>query len=161
MALKIISTTRIVSETRAWIERRPDLRRHKVPWDNHGEIATKSGPFNFTSTQLGSWTPEHWATHWIEVDYDPAASCPLWLQMLGDAGLDAATQSILQELLGVAMVDEKPRGLVRALVLVGGSNSGKSNILRTMAEFLSEKPINTPLELLENPHGTQDFLRRA
>jgi len=81
--------------------------------------------------------------------------------MLADMGFDLPTQEVLQEILGCALVDLKPRALMRALVIIGPSNSGKSNVLRVMSRLLSDNPITTPLDTLENTHGLQDFLRRA
>lgn len=161
LALKQVCSNKISNETRGWIERCPELWKEDVPWDDHGRIATLSGLIDHQTLEVEELTADHWVTHRIEARFDLQAECPMWTKLLDDAGLDSRTQQILQETLGCALVDKKPRGLMRALVLVGGSNTGKTTILRVMARFLSDKPITTPIDAMENAHGTIDFLRRA
>lgn len=159
--LRIVSTTKVVNETRALLERDPDLRAEDVPWDEHGKIATRSGLVDFKTLEHEAYRWDHYATHSVECAFDAGATCPMWRQMLTDVGFDAETRDVLQEVFGTALLDRKPRSLMRALCFVGPSNSGKSNLLRVMAGLLSDNPITTPLDTVEKSHGTQDFLRRA
>jgi P4 family phage/plasmid primase-like protien len=160
-ALKLICNNKITNETRGWIERCPEIWIDEVPWDEHGMIATRSGLIDHRTGEVVDLTAGHYVTHWVDADYDPDARCRNWEKMLKDAGFDDPTKGVVQEILGCALVDKKPRALMRALVMVGGSNTGKSNILRVMAKLLTNKPITTPLDAMENAHGTVDFLRRA
>lgn len=159
--LNIVGTTKLVNETKNWLERNPDTFCKDVPWDMHGHIATRSGLVNYKDGEVTALSPDHWATHQVNCEFDPAATCPWFKRMLADMQMEAETISLLQEVLGASLIDSRPRGLRRALVLVGGSNSGKSNLLHVMAYLLSDNPITTPLDMLENAHGLQEFLRRA
>lgn len=161
-ALKLISTQKIIGETRAWVLRNPDVTREEVEWDIHGKIPTKSGLLDPTTHKLEPLKPSHYATYQINSEYDPAADCPNWKQMVEDVfSKDQRTMDVIQEIFGVALLDKKPRTLMRALVLVGPSNSGKSNILNVMAGLLSDKSITTTFDMLENAHGLMEFLTRA
>ena len=159
--LNMPSRNNVVNETRGWIQRNPDIHVEHVDWDAHGKIPTRTGlvdPRTLTVTPL---RPEHHCTYRIGCEYDPDATCPQWERMLGDCFTDQETINVLQEIVGAALVDNKPRELMRALVLVGPSNSGKSNLLNAMAGFLSDHAITTSFDTLENAHGLMPFLRRA
>ena len=89
-------------------------------------VPTRSGLVDPRTLEVTPMQPEHYATWRIEVEYDPAAKCPHWLRMLEDAFGDrspsvrAATIGVIQELLGAGLIDRKPRGLSKALILHGG-----------------------------------------
>ena len=165
--LKIDTEIRLVAEVRAWIMRRPSLRHEKVKWDAHGKIPTKSGLIDPKTLKLEPLTPEHYATWGLDVEYDPAAKCPWWelaLQdMLADRPEEVRRQyvGLLQEMHGVSLLDDKPKALTKALILVGDSNSGKTTALEVMSGLLTDNPIATSLETLGGPHGMMEFVRRA
>jgi phage/plasmid-associated DNA primase len=75
----LVSNTKIVNETRAWLQRNPDLRPKKVDWDNHGLIATLSGLVDWEDGSIEPLTPDDYATRLIDCEYDPAATCPIWV----------------------------------------------------------------------------------
>jgi P4 family phage/plasmid primase-like protien len=161
-ALNALSTQRVVGETRAWITRNPDIFVPEVEWDNHGGIPTKTGivdPFTKLITPIRK---EHYVTVRVEADYDADATAPRWTEMLNDVFVgDAEMISSFQEVAGAMLVDNRPKSLTRALVLVGPSNSGKSNLIEVIGGMFSEKPNTTTFDMLENPHGLMEFLRRA
>lgn len=159
-AIGLVSTTKIVNETRAWLQRQPDLHRKNIEWDGHGLIATLDGTVDWEDGSVEPLEPDDYATRRVECRYDPAAACPTWLNMLTtDYHFDAGTISFLQEFAGTCLISKKPRGLMRALVLLGPSNTGKSNILNVLAGLISKEFNTTPLQTLENSHGLMSFLR--
>ena len=159
--LKLISTQKIVNETRGWIERNPDIYMDKVNWDGSRGIPTRSGMVDSATMELRPIVPEDYSTYRIECEYDPTAQCPWWIQSLEDCFPDEASRSILQEVLGAAILREKPRAMMRALILVGDSWSGKSHLLNVLSGLLTDKPNVTPFTTLEGTHGRMDFLRPA
>lgn len=158
-AAKLVSTTKLVNETRAWLQREPDLHKEDVKWDQHGGIAVKNGVLNYGNGTLLPYKPEYYVTRRIDCDYDADARCPVWEKMLAeDYQFDRPTISFLQEFLGTSLVSNKPRTLTRALVLLGPSNTGKSNILNAMAGLHGEMHNTTPLKALSGTHGSMQFL---
>ena len=157
----IVSTTKVVNETRSWLQRNPDLHCGDIEWDAHGLVATQGGMIDWRDTSaLVPMRPEHRATRRIECLFDPEAQCPTWENMLwDDYGFTDGTVQFLQEFAGVSLLTKKPRTLMRALVLLGPSNTGKSNILNVIAGLISRDINPTPLEALENSHGLMAFLR--
>jgi D5 N terminal like len=166
-ALEFPSTIKLMNETRQWLLRQPDVYRREVAWDSHGMVPTRSGLLNINDLTLHAARPDHFATWRIDCDYDPTAKSPWWDVMLGDFFGDrpellrAATISTLQEVLGTALMEVKPRALTRALVLEGPSEAGKTQVLDVMAGLFGKMPIATPLDALGGTHGLMEFRRRA
>lgn len=160
--LNLSTTQKLISEARSWVLRVPEIQRDSIEWDTHKQIPTKSGLIDPKTLVVTPIEPEHYATYRIETEYDPAAKCPWWEHVL-DAVFqgDKETIGLVQEVSGVSLLESKPKALMRALVLVGQSNSGKSNILDVLGGLLTDNPITTPFDMLETSHGTMDFLRRA
>ena len=161
--LRVPSTAKLCSEVRQWIYRSSSVYREEVKWDAHGKIPTRSGLVDMKTKEVSPLVAEHYATWIIDCEYDPDAKCPWWECLMADCfqGRDPQLIEILQELLGVALLEDKPRSLMRALVLVGPSDSGKSTILNTMAGLLSAEANATTFDTLENTHGLANFLRRV
>lgn len=166
-ALEIHSTIKIINEARQWLLRQPELLRKNVPWDNHGMVPTRSGLLDTATMILEEARPGHFATWRIECDYDVNAACPWWLTMLDDFFADrpielrSATISTVQEVLGAALMENKPRALTRALILEGPSEAGKTRILDVLSGLFGDRPIATPLDALGSTHGLMEFKRRA
>jgi P4 family phage/plasmid primase-like protien len=164
--LNFASASKLINETRLWIQRHPDLWRNDVQWDKHGLIPTKSGLVDPRTGEVRPMLPTDYCTWRIETEYDPEAECPWWLTMLEDVFADrteeerAATISMIQELLGAGLTDDKPRELSRALVFLGGSNFGKSGLLEVLGGMFGQDVTSTPIEALEGPHGMMPFVRR-
>ena len=160
--LRLASANRVVSEARSWILRDPDLARATVAWDEHGGIPTRSGLLDPVSRGLRPMKGEDFATHRVEAEYRPGADCPWWRTLLSDVFEgDEGAIGFLQEAVGAALINRKPRSMTRAVVFVGDSNSGKSSVMTTIAGLLSDDVNATPFDQLENPHGNTKFLQRS
>jgi P4 family phage/plasmid primase-like protien len=161
------STIKLITEAREWIKRHNDTnRKGEIPWDAHGMVPTKSGLVNPRTGEVRKIRADDYCTWRVEAEYDPTAKCPWWLMMLNDVFADrpederGKTICVIQELLGAGLVDEKPRGLSRALVFQGGSNFGKSGLLEVLAGLYGRDQNATSLEALENDHGLMGFIKR-
>lgn len=165
--LKIEITNRLRNETRNYLLWHKPLQQDNVDWDGHGLVPTRSGLVDPLSGAVTPPTPEQFVTWRIECGYDPGAGCPLWLQMLRDTFADREPDVrmqhmlLLQEIAGAGLLDHKPKALSRALVLVGGSNSGKSEVVRVLAGLFGETCITTPFDQLGTAHGLMPFAQRA
>jgi len=159
-AAKMVSNTKVVNETRAWLQRNPDLHHEVLPWDAHGKVATRSGLIDWCTGTMEPLHPDQYVSRVVECQYIPSATCPTWETMLAeDYQFDDDTISFLQECAGAALLVEKPRGLRRALVMLGPSNTGKSNILNVLAGLVGSEQNPTSLQALEHSHGLMMFLK--
>jgi phage/plasmid-associated DNA primase len=163
-----VSVAKFILEVRKYIERSPNIRTaDSIAWDNHGKVPTRAGLIDPVTLAIRPLRKEDYATWCLDVDYDPAATCPLFLEMLGDYFFDQSKEEIdkrvtlVQDFMGTTLIDSKPKSLRRAIVFLGPSDTGKSGLLRVMGGLLTDKPISTPFSDLSGPHGLQEFIRRV
>jgi hypothetical protein len=161
------STAKFVSEIREYIKRSPDiLEPGVVRWDDHGKVPTRSGLIDPITLAVEPFKREHFATWRLDLDYDPAAECPLWLELLGDYFVDKSEDereqriTLLQEYAGTTLIDKLPKALKRGLVLQGASDTGKSVILRVISAILADTTISIALADLSGAHGLEEFMFR-
>ncbi|WP_456659568.1 hypothetical protein [Bradyrhizobium sp. JR3.5] len=164
----VTNTNALTSEACNRILRRPELwRDDDIPWDQHGKIPTRSGLIDPRTGKLEAARPDHYCTWCIEVDYDPDATCRWWETMMTDMFGDrdpveqAALIGIVQELVGAALIDKKPRALSKACVFWGIQNRAKSGLLDVVAGLFGGNPIAASLPSIEGNHGLMPFARRA
>ncbi len=168
-AMGMTSNAKLISEARSWIQRQKKLcREHaEIAWDAHGLVPTKSGLVDPRTGECRPMRPDDYCTWRIETEYDPIAVCPWWLQMLEDVFADrsaeerADTIGVIQELLGVGLIDDKPRELSRALIFQGGSNFGKSGLLEVLSGLFGTDFNSTSIEALEGTHGMMAFVKNG
>jgi hypothetical protein len=164
--MKLESKIRLINEARAWIIRQPKLQGRGTLFDQHGKVPTLSGLIDPVTGELEPATPEHFCTWRIPYHYNPEAACPHWLQMLGDVFADRPEPvqreyiELIQDWMGMGLVDKRAKALGRALALIGGSNSGKSTLLDVIKALYGTSAISVPIDELENSHGTVPFVQR-
>lgn len=167
VGLNFRSINKLIVETRNWIERRPELwRDEEIPWDKHGKIPTRSGLIDPVTGEIEEARSDHFCTWRVECNYNPKAKCAWWEVMVtdffGDRKLSErdALVRVIQECLGAALIDRKPRALSKALILWGIQNLGKSGILEVLAGLFGTNVIGTSLSSVETPHGLMPFTHR-
>lgn len=166
-ALNFETNNRLISETRGWIMRQTSLSKDNVPWDRHRQIPTLAGLVNPHTGALTLAEAEHYCTWRVPYVYAANAQCPMWLQMLDDAFSDraqdvrVATIELLQELLGLGLIDDKAKALSQALVVEGGPDTGKSGLIEVMGGMYGIEHNTTTFEMIGTTHGLMQFVRRA
>jgi phage/plasmid-associated DNA primase len=137
-------------------------------FDQHGKVPTSDGLIDPITREIEPLKPGHFAT-WVlpKVKYDKDAKCPNWLKMLDDALADKSKEErkldiqLIQEWMGMSLLDAKPKALQRGLILLGLGDTGKTSLQQVMAGMLADKWITTPLSALSGAHGTQAFIKRV
>ncbi|WP_354265863.1 hypothetical protein [Bradyrhizobium sp. I1.7.5] len=165
-ALSFKNSTKLINDTRNWIERDPDIiREDELPWDQHGKIPTRSGLVDPLTGALEPACPDHFCTWRVEVEYDRNAECPWWTRMVTDMFGDRedderdALVRVIQECMGAALIDKKPRALSKALVYWGIENLGKSGPLDVVGGLFGGT-IAAPIASVEGTHGLMPFIKR-
>jgi hypothetical protein len=166
--LGFTSGSKLINETRNWIARNPELWRKKaIPWDQHGKIPTRSGLIDPRTGEIEPARPDHFCTWRVDVDYDPAATCPWWRTMIADMFGDkseserSALVLVVQECIGAALIDKKPRALSKACVFWGNENRAKSGVLDVVTGLFGGNPVSAGIGTVDSTHGLMPFLRRA
>jgi P4 family phage/plasmid primase-like protien len=160
------SASKLFNEATAHVLRSAAVCNHgPVTFDAHGTVATLSGLIDPVTLAVEPLKPEHYATWCLPVRYDPNADCKFWKQLLNDAFADMTeadrkiTIQLIQELVGMALIDNKPKSLSRAMVLYGVPDAGKTVILKVIAALFGGA-ITTPFAALDKNHGLQAFKDR-
>lgn len=126
--------TSLLNAVHRYIIERPSLNREDVPWDASGFIVGRNGAINPETGVIVPHSPELYATSRIEADFDPAATCPIWLSFLEAAFADLAPEeaakciSTLAEVFGSFLIRKKRRELTKALLVIGPTRTGKSQV---------------------------------
>jgi len=160
------SSVKLFNEAARHILRSADVcKGGEVAWDAHGKVPTLDGLIDPITNRLEPFKPEHYATWRLPVRYDPAATCPYFEQLLMDNFAEMTdedrqtTIQLVQELLGVALIDNKPKSLSRAAVLFGGGDTGKTVLLKIITALFGGS-ITTTFAKLDGSHGLQSFAQR-
>jgi hypothetical protein len=160
------SSVKLFNEAARHILRSADVcKGGEVAWDAHGKVLTLDGLIDPITNRIEPFKPEHYATWRLPVRHDPAATCPHFEQMLMDnfaemtEGDRLITIQLLQELLGVALIDNKPKSLSRAAVFLGGGDTGKTVLLKIITGLFGGS-ITTTFAKLDGSHGLQAFTQR-
>ncbi|MCK1521925.1 DNA primase family protein [Bradyrhizobium sp. 17] len=136
-----------------------------VSFDAHGKVPALNGLIDPITGVMEPIQSDHYATWQLPVRFDPNATCPHWEQALNDAFADMTapdrktTVELVQELVGMALIDNKPKALSRALVLYGGPDTGKTVALKVITALFGGA-ITTAFAKLEGNHGLQSFVQR-
>jgi phage/plasmid-associated DNA primase len=161
------SQIKIVNEARAWLIRHPDLQREDVAFDRHGKVPTLNGLIDPVSGACEPLAASHYCTWRVPFDYDPEAKCPYWLQLLEDAFADRPDEvcaeyiQLLQEWLGMALLDDRAKALSCILFFQGGSDYGKSEIINVLAGTFGPRRNTTPIDKLDETFGLMPFTHRT
>jgi P4 family phage/plasmid primase-like protien len=160
------SSNKLFNEAAAHILRSAEVCKHgSVTFDAHGKVPALNGLIDPVTHKIEPFKPEHYATWRLPVAYDANATCPHWEQALNDAFADMTasdretTVELVQELIGMALIDNKPKALSRALVFFGGPDTGKTVVLKVITALFGGA-ITTTFAKLDGNHGLQRFVDR-
>ena len=122
--------------------------------DQKRYLTLKNGLFDLNKQELIPHTPEIFTANPLPYDYDPEASCDLWLNYLDDVLLgDQSTITFVQQAVGYCFLKEI---LTPALfLLIGEGSNGKSVFVNTIQNlFGNENVSNISLNQLSNEYYT-------
>jgi putative DNA primase/helicase len=109
----------------------------------------RNGTLDLRTGALREHNPDDMITKVANYDFDPTATCPLWMTFIDTVLPDADTREFVQRLAGYAMT-----GVVRDRVLVvfhGRGDNGKSVLLRVLSTILGQYSEYAPHDLLIAP----------
>jgi len=107
-------------------------------------------------------TPDLFITYGLNYDFDPAATCPKFLRYLSEVQPDPENQSVLQMLMGLALVPDCSYNV--AFFLYGQGGTGKSVFVNVLSALVGqENCCSVPLASLSDRFGkaplTEKLLR--
>ena len=106
-------------------------------------ISFNNGVLLFTPTGCEFHShDEKWQTNkHFPIDYDDRATCPMWLDTLENILPEVSLRMVLQEYIGLALINRKELKVESALYLLGGGSNGKSVIYETVAGVMGLENI--------------------
>jgi putative DNA primase/helicase len=115
----------------------------------------KEGSAKLISPTLDYFTPTQ-----LPFYYDAEATCPLWLDFLGQVlEGDQERISLLQEWFGYCLTDDT--SLQKFMIMVGQPRSGKGTILEMMANVIGERNICNPsLDSIASGFGLNSMVNK-
>jgi putative DNA primase/helicase len=122
--------------------------------DQKRYLTMKNGLFDLNEQALIPHTPEIFTANPLPYDFDPDASCKLWIKFLEDVLLgDQSTITFVQQAVGYCFLKEI---LTPALfLLIGEGSNGKSVFVNTIQNlFGNENVSNISLNQLSNEYYT-------
>lgn len=96
-------------------------------------LNVKNGVLNLVTGEFTPHSYKHMTTKQANVNYDPGAPCPKWLENLAKYLPDADVRWYVQKYLGSALLG-KP--VTEALLCHGGGANGKTTVMATVAHVL-------------------------
>jgi len=133
------------------------IRRHSL-YDFKDEwLAVDNGLINPQTLEIVKFSPERVTRIKLNVAYNPAAKCELWLKFIGEC---ESNPVLLQEAGGYSLLPGYP--FQKAIMLLGSGGQGKSVFLRVITEIMGTHNISaTGLQsLIENRFATAGLYGR-
>lgn len=134
----------------AWtrLTQHPKLYRQDVPWADAGMIVCRNGVLRIETGHFDRHAPDTYARRHIGATFTPGETCPVFERLLASMFCDRRDAVVLinliQEWAGASLaISSLSREQRRALVLVGPSRTGKTELARIFALLLGD-PIATP-----------------
>lgn len=128
----------------------PGLYKRDVPWADGGVIVCQNGVLRLADGSFLPHSPSHYARRKIGAEYRPEVDCPKFASLLKTMFSDrlaadaAAFARIIQEWAGAALaIGHLNREERKALILVGPSRTGKTELSRVLRLLVGE-PVATP-----------------
>ncbi len=130
----------------------------KSDFDPFNQIVLENGVLNIETNELVSMTPDLFRTSVLPFDYNPDATCPLWLKSLHEWFSDGEDSiQLLQQWFGYNLLACDKRQKV--MFLWGSPGSGKGTVMATLKGLLGEDKCCSPgLDDLKNTHGKAGLL---
>ena len=142
----MIKTAQLIKELNI---RADDLDRN--PW----LLNVRNGTIDVMSVEFKEHHQEDMITKLANVDYDPAADCPLWKNFIREI-MDYKTDIInfLQTAAGLSLTGDNSEQVM--FILYGSGANGKTTFLNTLMYILGDYAIATPTETFMKKAGDQN-----
>jgi putative DNA primase/helicase len=106
-------------------------------------LTVSNGTIDLRSGQLRMARPDDLITRATDINYDPAAKCPKWVQFLGEIfEADCELIDFIQCAVGYSMTGDTREQCL--FILHGNGANGKSTLLDTIRGLLGPHAITTP-----------------
>lgn len=120
-------------------------------------INLKNGMLDLRKMKLLPHSPTYYSTIQIEMNYDPKATCPLFIDFLNKIfNDDQELVNLVQEILGYCFVQDIK--IQKAFIFLGKGSNGKSVLAEVIRQLIGTVNVaNVPLSELSGRFGMQNL----
>ena len=110
---------------------------HNIPErDPIGLFCLKNGVFNYGKNEAGPHSDTYFLTHMVDVEYDKAATCPMWDTTFSQILPDEKSRLLLQKFAGYSLTSDFHHQV--CLFLYGPGGNGKSTVIDVVSALVGE-----------------------
>lgn len=127
-------------------------------YDNQKRFLTlKNGLYDLHEEKLIPHDTEIFTTNLLPYEYDPSATCELWVKFLNDVMLgNKETITFIQQAVGYSFLKDIPTAAL--FLLIGEGSNGKSVFIITIQNLFGEENVaNINLHQMSNEYYIQDL----
>lgn len=118
------------------------LDREGVTFDDQLILPLINGALDLATNILIPFSPKHMNTYQLQIQYDPAAQCPRFLQFMKEITLENDTmQALLQEEVGYLISQDCSAGI--APIWISSGASGKSVLADIVSEMIGSGNVSS------------------
>lgn len=161
-------TQRLVREINHFIRICPRIAERDVRFDQHGMIACSNGLLDPGTMELRDYRPEDYARRKGTVAFVPGALSPIFDEFIAGCFEDKnetvskALIDLIQEFYGASLaVHLLPRECRKAMIVVGGANTGKTQIAGILRGILGEGTASPHVSTLADRFGLETLFEAA
>ncbi len=142
-------------ELPAWL---PNARALGDDLPPHEFLVVANGLLHVPTGELYPHTPAFFGLNAAEMEFDPSATAPTWLEFLDQVfGDDHESRDTIQEWFGYCLTPDT--SLQKAMFLVGPPRGGKGIISRTLRSLIGPRNVTSPtLHSLQGEFGMQSLI---
>lgn len=124
------------------------------------KICVKNGTLDIPSGRLEEHSPDHQLRYQLDIEYDHAATCPVYEDQISQTLKgDAQSIALYDEFAALTLVPDMR--FQKALYLVGPGGSGKSTLLKTVEMMHDPNAISvTPLDKIDSERYLTNLARK-
>ena len=123
-------------------------------------ICCLNGTINVRTGELLEFSPDHELRYQLNIQFDPNAECPTYLEQIRETFLDDEKAiNTFEEFAALSLFPEM--GFQKALYLLGVAGSGKSTLLKVVEAMHNPDAVSvTPLDKIDNERYLTDLARK-
>jgi P4 family phage/plasmid primase-like protien len=163
--LKLSPKPGLLNAAQTYFLNRPEMFVDGVQFDQGNIIVAGDGVLELDTMQILPHSPAFQASYKIAGDLHGARGCPAFLGFLRDAFADQPVEQIddiirsIQEWFGACLVRQKPRSLMKGMLVWGASRTGKTQLSEILRGLLgADTTVATSVADIGTDFGLQSLL---
>lgn len=163
--LNISPKPSLINAAAIYFLNRPDMFIDGVQFDQRNLIVAGDAVLDLDTMEIIAHSPEHQASYKIAADLYGCRDCPAFLDFLRGAFSDQPIEQIdgimgaVQEWFGTCLIRNRPRALMKGMLVWGASRTGKTQLSEILRSLLgSSSTVATSVADIGTDFGLQSLV---